>query len=87
MANTTLDLFLQQSTVSEFRDIAEQVAFGISDALSIVVSAQAAIESERDDDAPLSVTQMFNLVGLCQVSASLLAEKAGRLVDRIGDHA
>jgi hypothetical protein len=81
MANTTLTLSHQQSAVSEFRDLAEQVAFGISDALSIVVSAQAALESKRDDEVPLSVTQMFNLVGLCQVSAALLAEKAGRLAE------
>lgn len=81
MANTTLILSNQQSAVSEFRDLAEQVAFGISDVLGIVVSAQAALESERDGDAPLSVTQMFNLVGLCQVSAALLAEKASRLAE------
>lgn len=87
MANTALNLSVQQSTASEFRDIAEQVAFGISDALSIVVSAQAALECERDGDAHLSVTQMFNLVGLCQVSALLLAEKAGRLAERTGGNA
>lgn len=87
MAKTAPNFSLHQFAVNEFRDIAEQVASGISDALSIVVSAQVALESERDDDASLSVTQMFNLVGLCQVSASLLAEKACHLAERTGDHA
>lgn len=84
MANTTLNLPLELSAVREFRGFAEQVSLGISSALSIVINAQAARESECGDYALLSITAAHSLIGLCQASAALLADKASRLADQAG---